>query len=83
MSGRVRIPTQVLFILVLLCARHYASSFTNSHVIFLINQFISFLVALGLHCCAWAFSPCRDSGYCLVVCRLLIEVASLVAAHRL
>ena len=42
-----------------------------------------FLAVLGLHCCAWA-SSCGESGYSrVVVCELLIEVASPVAAHRL
>ena len=35
-----------------------------------------FLAALGLRCCAWAFSSCSDWG-------LLTAVASLVAEHGL
>ena len=43
-----------------------------------------FLAALGLRCCAQAFSICGEQGLLLVeVCRLLIAVASLVAEHRL
>ena len=43
-----------------------------------------FLAALGLHCCAWAFSSCGERGLLFVaVRRLLIAVASLVAEHRL
>ena len=43
-----------------------------------------FLAALGLRCCAWAFSSCGERGLLFVVVRrLLIEVASLVAEHRL
>ena len=41
-----------------------------------------FLVALGLCCCAWAFSSCRKRGYSLIVLYgLLTAVASLVAEH--
>jgi len=53
-------------------------------------------LALGLHCCAWAFSSCGEQGLPFVgVCGLLTVVASLVreqplgawasvvAAHRL
>ena len=42
-----------------------------------------FLAALGLRCCAQAFSSCGERGLLfVVVCGLLIEVASLVE-HRL
>ena len=42
--------------------------------------FFFFLAALGLRCCAWAFSSCGEQGLpFLVVWRLLIAVASLVA----
>ena len=41
-----------------------------------------FLAALGVCCCAWAFSSCSKRGLLFVaVCRLLIAVASLVAEH--
>ena len=41
-----------------------------------------FLAALGLCCCAWAFSSCGERGLLfVVVCRLLIAVASLVAEN--
>ena len=43
-----------------------------------------FLTALGLHCCARAFSSCRERGLLFVVVRgLLIALASLVAEHGL
>ena len=43
-----------------------------------------FLAALGLRCCAWAFSCCGEQGLLFVaVHRLLIAVASLVAEHGL
>ena len=43
-----------------------------------------FLVALGIRCCAWAFSSCSEQGLLFVaVHRLLIAVASLAAEHRL
>ena len=51
---------------------------------FLINLFILFLAALGLHCCARAFSSCVEWGLLLVVvCGLLIVVVSLVVEHGL
>ena len=46
-------------------------------VVFL-NLFILFLAALGLRCCAWAFSSCGKRGLLYVAVRgLLIVVASL------
>ena len=43
-----------------------------------------FLAALGLHCYAWAFSSCGERGLLFVVVRrLLVAVASLVAQHGL
>ena len=51
---------------------------------FLIYFIYLFLAALGLHCCAWAFSSCGERGLLFVaVRRLLIAVASLVAEHGL
>ena len=46
--------------------------------------FFFFLAALGLHCCAWAFSSCGERGLLFVAVRgLLMAVASLVAEHGL
>ena len=43
-----------------------------------------FLAALGLCCCAWAFSSCSKWGLLFIAVRgLLIAVASLVAEHGL
>ena len=43
-----------------------------------------FLAALGLRCCVLAFSSCGKWRLLfVVVCGLLVEVASLVAEHRL
>ena len=43
-----------------------------------------FLAALGLRCCARAFSSCREQGLLFIaVRRLLIAVASLVVEHGL
>ena len=43
-----------------------------------------FLAALGLHCCARAFSSCGERGLLFIAMRgLLIAVASLVAEHGL
>ena len=45
-----------------------------------IYLFIYFLAALGLRCCAWAFSSCIEQGLLFVaVLWLLIVVATLVA----
>ena len=56
-----------------------------SGVIFFLIYFIYlFLSALGLLCCAWAFSSCGEPGLLFVaVCGLLIAVASLVVKHGL
>ena len=57
------------------------------HHLFFIYKFILFylfLAALGLRCCARAFSSCGEWGLLFVVVhRLLIAVASLVAEHGL
>ena len=46
--------------------------------------FLSFLVVLGLLCCTWAFSHCREQRLLFVAVHgLFIAVASLVAEHRL
>ena len=43
-----------------------------------------FLAALGLRCCAWAFSSCGERELLFVEVRgLLIAVASLIAEHGL
>ena len=48
------------------------------------SDFFFFLTALGLCCCAQAFSSCGEWGLLfLVVQGLLIAVASLVTEHRL
>ena len=50
----------------------------------LISFIYLFLAALGLRCCARAFSNCGEQGLLFVaVHRLLIVVASLVAQHGL
>ena len=59
--------------------------FFSSRIFFKINLFIYlFLAALGLRCCAWAFSGCGERGLLFVAVHvLLIVVASLVAEHEL
>ena len=48
------------------------------------NLLFLFLAALGLRCCARAFSSCGEQGILFVeVCGLLIVVASLVVEHGL
>ena len=59
--------------------------FVSLHSLFFLNIFILFiLAALGLCCCARAFSSCCEWGLLFVaVRRLLIVEASLVAEHGL
>ena len=54
-------------------------------VFFFLNKFIYlFLAALGLRCCAQAFSSCGERGLLFVVVHgLLIAVASRVVGHGL
>ena len=52
--------------------------------LFLKIVLLIFLAALGLHCCARAFSSCSKRGLLFVAVHgLLIAVASLVAEHGL
>ena len=54
-----------------------------AHFLFVLFIYL-FMAALGLCCCTWAFSSCREQGLLLVALRrLLIAVASLVAEHGL
>ena len=54
-----------------------------SYLYFLFFLYL-FLAVLGLCCCARAFSSCSKQGlFFVVVCRLLIAVASLVVEHGL
>ena len=63
-------------------AKNPDNSVASVFFFFLIYLFYFWL--LGLHCCAWAFSSCRERGLLFVaVRRLLIAVASLVAEHGL
>ena len=58
----------------------------NNNFFFKINLFIQLFIfaALGLCCCARAFSSCGEWGLLFVAVRgLLIAVASLAAEHRL
>ena len=58
-----------------------ALPFFKKNFIYLFNLF---LAALGLHCCARAFSSCSERGLLFVaVCGLLIAVPSLVVEHGL
>ena len=59
-------------------------SLTSALIFFSINLFIYlFLAVLGLRCCAQAFSSCGERGLLfVVVCGLLIEVASLCCGAR-
>ena len=68
----------VLYICVSISALH------GLPILFIYLFIYLFLAALGLRCCAWAFSSCGEQGLLsLAVCGLLIAVASLVAEHGL
>ena len=72
-SKHIRQPYQLLFL-----------SLFFFRIFAFIYLFYLFLAALGLHCCAWAFSSCGEWGLLFVAVRgLLITVASLVVEHRL
>ena len=61
-----------------------ALSFTSSFDFFFLIFIYLFLAALGLRCCARAFSSCCERGLLFVAVRgLLIVMASLVAEHGL
>ena len=67
-----------------------SESAINIHIapLFFFYKFIYliylFLAVLGLRCCARAFSSCGEWGlFFVVVCGLLIAVASLVVEHGL
>ena len=62
----------------------FLKSMTMRYFAFFFKNFIYlFLTVLGLHCC-WDFSLVAASwGYSLVVCGLIIAVASLVVVHGL
>ena len=64
----------------------HAGSLLNCNLldIFFFSLIYLFMAALGLHCCARAFSSCGKRGLLFAAMhRLLIAVASLVAEHGL
>ena len=69
-------PNSSLLVVILRVSRYFKKK---------INLFIClFLAALGLRCCAWAFSSGGEWGLLFVaVRRLLIAVASLIEELRL
>ena len=55
----------------------------SSHCLYFYLFIYLFLAALGLHCCARAFSSCGERGRLFVaVSGLLTAVASLFAEHQ-
>ena len=63
---------------------YYKIGSSLSFFSFKINFIYLVFAALGLCCCAGAFSSCREQGLLFVaVCGLLTAVASLVAEHGL
>ena len=66
----------------------FCPSHTGPPLIFFFLIYLFYLLiilaALGLGCCAWAFSSCGEWGLLFVAVRgLLIAVASLVAENGL
>ena len=62
----------------------FQGTLSDSKVFFFLIFIYLCLAELGLHCCVQVFSSCGKRGYFLVVvCKLLIPVASLVVAHGL
>ena len=60
------------------CTQYFIHFFFLKAIVYL------FLAALGLRCCAQAFSSCGELGLLFLAVRgLLIAVASLVAEHGL
>ena len=59
------------------------STLQSLNLFYFIYLFVClFLAALGLRCCARTFSSCSEQGLLfVVVCGLLIVVASLVVEH--
>ena len=58
----------------------------KQNIIYFFVLFLNYLylAALGLHCCAWAFSSCGERGLLFVEVRgLLIAVASFIVEHGL
>ena len=54
------------------------------HIVFFFLIIYLFLAALGLGCCAWAFSSCGERGLLFVAVHgLLVVVVSLVAERGL
>ena len=79
---------KLLFVIVIAYHRIYKLIFGESRYFILFYKFIYFiylfLAALGLRCCAQAFSSCGEQGLLFIaVLRLLIAVASLAAEHGL
>ena len=72
-------------ILIRLCLKfHHKQDICFSYGINSLLSFsFSFLAALGLHCCAWAFFSCGEQGLLFVAVRgLLTAVASLCCRAR-
>ena len=63
---------------------HTFKRFFNGNFRLCVFSYNLFSVALGLHCCMWAFSSCSEWGLLFIAeDSLLILVASLVSKHGL
>ena len=76
------VDSLLFFRSVCLSLYQYKTGFIN--IAFFKNKLIDwFLAALGLRCCAWAFSSCSEQGLLFVVVHgLLLVVASLCCGTR-
>ena len=74
----------MLFLLVLHNDANFLYVQEKNHIVDFYLFIYLFLAALGLRCCAQAFSSCGEWGLLFIaVCGLLIAVASLVVEHGL
>ena len=73
------VPDHSVFVILCVCVCLPSESIL--FIYFLIILFHLFLAALGLRCCAWAFSSCGERGLFFAAVRgLLIAVASRCGA---
>ena len=58
--------------------------FSHAYSVFFKKIYLLFLAVLGLHCCTQSFSSCGEQELLFIVmCGLLVAVASLTAEHGL
>ena len=73
-----------VFVFFLALLRYNCDIYVRFYQVFCFKDLFVYLAVLGLCCCMQAVSTCRERGLlCVVVCGLLIVVASLAAEPRL